>query len=167
MYSKVGCWHLRGKDWASNHFGRTQVSLSLSFSMYVCVCVRTRACTHTHTHTHIYIWRKTCVLPKVFEPESFQLKYNPPTFEYKIHSLKLIYSISSIYKPKIECFGYCLPLHQAAQNGQPKVVCWLDLHLLTYKFSIRPFNYDLNILKPLQTNFFRFQMLYTIKLTNY
>ena len=33
-------------------------------------------------HTCVY----NCVLSKEFEPESFQLNYNPPTFEYKIHS---------------------------------------------------------------------------------
>jgi len=37
---------------------------------------------------HIYK-DKTCVLPEGFEPESFQLKYNPPTFEYKIHSVEI------------------------------------------------------------------------------
>jgi len=33
--------------------------------------------------------RDTCVLPKGFELESFQLKYNPPTFKYNIHSLEV------------------------------------------------------------------------------
>jgi len=36
--------------------------------------------THTHTHTH------TCVIPEGFEAESFPLKNQHPTFEYKIHS---------------------------------------------------------------------------------
>jgi len=35
----------------------------------------------------IYIY--TCVLPKGFEPESSQLKYNPPIFEYKIQSIEV------------------------------------------------------------------------------
>ena len=43
--------------------------------IYVCVCVERE--------------RETCVLPKGFKPESFQLKYNPPTFEYKIHSVEV------------------------------------------------------------------------------
>ena len=40
----------------------------------------------THTHTHTYRERETCVIPEVFEDESFPLKDNPTTFEYKIHS---------------------------------------------------------------------------------
>ena len=32
---------------------------------------------------------KTCVLSKGFAPESFLLKYNPPTFEYKIHFVEV------------------------------------------------------------------------------
>ena len=59
--------------------------------------------------------------------------------------LKLIYIISSLYKPKIKCFEYFVPIHQVAQNGRPKVVSWFDLCLWTYKFLIRPFDYDLNI----------------------
>ena len=40
-------------------------------------------CVLKSTHSH------TCVLPKGFEPLSFQLKYNPPIFEYKIHSVEV------------------------------------------------------------------------------
>ena len=31
----------------------------------------------------------TCVVLKRFEPESFPLKYNPTTFEYRIHSVEV------------------------------------------------------------------------------
>ena len=60
-------------------------------------------------------------------------------------SLKLIYIISSIFKLKINHFGYFVPIHQAAQNRRPKVVSLLDLYIWTYKFTVRPFHYDLNI----------------------
>ena len=33
--------------------------------------------------------RYTCVLLKGFEAESFPLKYQHPTFEYKIHSIEV------------------------------------------------------------------------------
>ena len=79
------------------------------------------------THTHTYIERETCVLSKRFEPESFQLKYNPRHSNTRSTPLELIYIILSIYKPKIMCFEYFLSIHQAAQNG-PKVVSWLDLY---------------------------------------
>jgi len=38
--------------------------------------------------------------------------------------LKLIYIISSIYKPKIKCFEYFLPMHQVGKNERPK---WVGL----------------------------------------
>ena len=38
-------------------------------------------CNSTHTYT--------CVLPKGFEVESFQLKCQHPTFKYKIHSVEV------------------------------------------------------------------------------
>ena len=31
----------------------------------------------------------TCVLLKGFEPESFPVKFNPPKFEYMIHSVEV------------------------------------------------------------------------------
>ena len=43
----------------------------------------------THTHKYTYIYIHTCLLSKGFEPESFQLKYNLSTFEYKIHSVEV------------------------------------------------------------------------------
>ena len=33
--------------------------------------------------------RETCVLLKEFKPGSFPLKFNSPTFEYKIHSVEV------------------------------------------------------------------------------
>ena len=65
LYSNIGGLNLSRKDSYSNLFGMTQVYL------YMCV----------------YICVYTCVLPKGFEHESFQLKYNPLTFEYKIYSV--------------------------------------------------------------------------------
>ena len=40
-------------------------------------------------HVRARTQRETCVLPKGFEPEFFPLKFNPPTFEYKIHSVEV------------------------------------------------------------------------------
>jgi len=37
----------------------------------------------------VCVERETCVIPKRFEPESFQLKYNPLTFEYKIYFVEI------------------------------------------------------------------------------
>ena len=73
--------------------------------MCVCVCV----CVERE--------RETCVLSKGFELESFPLKFNPPTFEYKIHSVEvdLYYS-----KPKIKCFEYFLPMHQEGEKRTTK-----------------------------------------------
>ena len=63
--------------------------------------------THTHTHTHIYIYiererqkeeggidlrhseRIRYVITEGFEAESFPLKYNDISSEYKIHSVKV------------------------------------------------------------------------------
>ena len=44
--------------------------------------------------------------------------------------LKLIYIIWNIYIPNIKCFEYFLPIHQATQNGWPKVVSWLNIQIL-------------------------------------
>ena len=69
--------------------------------------------------TYIYIERETCVFQKKFEAKSFQLKYNPPKFEHKVYSLKLIYIISSIYKPKFKFFEYILPIiKRRKMNGR-------------------------------------------------
>jgi len=35
----------------------------------------------------------------------------------------------SIYKSKIKCLEYLLPIHQVTQNGSPKIVSWLELCL--------------------------------------
>ena len=63
-------------------------------------------------HTH------TCVLPKGLEPKFFQLKYNPLTFEYKIHSVE-VDIISSIYKPKINVLNtFCPSIKRRKMDGQ-------------------------------------------------
>ena len=65
--------------------------------VYICVCICVCIYIYIHTYMCVYIYicvcreRETCVLPKGFELDSFQLKYNPPTFEYKIHSIDLYY----------------------------------------------------------------------------
>jgi len=45
--------------------------------------------THTHTHTERERERERRVVPEGFEPESFPLKYEHPTFKYKIHSVEV------------------------------------------------------------------------------
>ena len=57
-----------------------------------------------------------CVIPEGFEDESFPLKYNITSSEYKIHSVEVNYIISNIYKPKIKYFKYFLPMYQVGGN---------------------------------------------------
>ena len=45
--------------------------------------------TFESSSAQLYIERETCVLTKGFEPKSFPLKFNPPTFEYKIHYVEV------------------------------------------------------------------------------
>ena len=94
------------------------------------------SCRLRYSNPYIYICTRTCVILEGFEAESFSVKYQHPTFEYKIHSLKLTYIILNIYKSKIKCFEYFLPIHQAAQNGLPKS----DL--------VRSMSLDIQILDP-------------------
>ena len=61
-YSDVVRLYLSGKNSASNPSGMAQA----------CVCVNA-----------------AYAIPEGFEPESFPLKYNTPTFEYKIHSVEI------------------------------------------------------------------------------
>ena len=64
-------------DEIERHFGSSlypPLSLfSFLFPFVACVCKK----------------KETYVLLKRFEPESFQLKYNPPTFEYKIYFVEV------------------------------------------------------------------------------
>ena len=53
----------------------------LNFGIYTSVCVLCMC-------VCIEREREACVFPKGFDPESFSLKFNPPTFEYKIHSVE-------------------------------------------------------------------------------
>ena len=82
--------------------------------------------------------------------------------------LKLIYIISSMYKPEIKCFEYFLPMHQVekkqtAESGELVRFMSLDIQILDPAISL----YDLNIYKnPDKPFFVRFQMFYTVKLTN-
>ena len=75
---------------------------------------------------YIYIYinkereRETCVLSKGFEPGFFPLKYQHPTFEYKIHSVEVDLYYFKYLEPKIKCFEYFLPMHQVEKNGRPK-----------------------------------------------
>jgi len=57
------------------------------------------------------------VSPEGFEAESFPLKYNPRYSNTRSTSLKLIYIISSFFKPKIKYFKYFLPMHQVGKNA--------------------------------------------------
>jgi len=45
-------------------------------------------CGMTQVYLSLYTERETCVIPEGFEPESFPLKYNPTTFEYKTYSIE-------------------------------------------------------------------------------
>jgi len=47
-------------------------------------------CIHTHTYIHIYIEKEIdlCHSGKI-RGRILPLKYNPPTFEYKIHSVEV------------------------------------------------------------------------------
>ena len=82
-------------------------------------------------YIYIYIERereRLVSIQKDLSPNPFNsntaLRHSNPIFT----PWKLIYIISSIYKPKIKCFEYFLSMHQAAQNGRSKVVSWLDLY---------------------------------------
>ena len=62
---------------------------------------------------------ETCVLPKGFEPESFQLKYNPPTFEYKIHTVKVdLYYFKSINQKSSVLNTFCPSIKQRKMDGR-------------------------------------------------
>ena len=76
LYSNVGCWYLSGNDSTSNPSEKTQVSLSLYIYTYIYIYMREREI-------------ETLVVPEGFEPESFPLKYQHPTFKYKIHSVEV------------------------------------------------------------------------------
>ena len=75
-------------------------------------CVHPHTCLPTlHTHTHTHTHRETCVLPKGFEANPFHSNTNIRHSNTRSTPLKLIYIISSIYKSKIMCFEYFLPIH--------------------------------------------------------
>jgi len=66
-------------------------------------------------------------------------------------------------KKKIDILKFFLLMYLQDNKWQPKVACYLDLWLWTYKFLIQLFDNDLNSYTPI---FVRFQTFYTVKLTH-
>ena len=130
MYSNVGGLNLSGKDPRSNSFGRTQVYLYMCVCVYVCLCVYMYICMCVCIYSARKRERERLVSSqKDSNSDSSHSNLTLRHSNTRSTPLKLIYIILSIYKSKIKCFEYFLPIHQAAQNGQPKVVSWLDLCL--------------------------------------
>ena len=71
------------------------------------------------SYTHTERERETCVLPKDLSPNPSNSNTILRHLNTRSTPLKLIYIISSIYKQKIKCFEYFLPVIKQGKNGWP------------------------------------------------
>jgi len=82
---------------------RVCIDTLVFFQKDVSIHTRERTCVRAHTQTY--------VIPEGFEANHSHSNTNIRHSNIRSTPLKLIYIISSIYKSKIKCFEYFLPMH--------------------------------------------------------
>jgi len=86
------------------------------------VPVRTSSLLNISQYTYIYIERERDRLVSFLKDLRSNPSHSNSTLRHsntRSTPLKLIYNISSIYKPRIKCFEYFLPIHQGMNEVDP------------------------------------------------
>ena len=123
VFVRQNYWQFRGYYVATSRRLRNSLSRRLRYS-------------NPYIYIYVYIYRerergreRLVSFQKDLMPNPSHSNTNIRHLNTRSTPLKLIYIISSVYKPKIKCFEYFLSIHQAAQNERPKVVSCLDICL--------------------------------------